>query len=219
MTVTVTKTIKFEDLMKVFTKFVGKSETRPILKTVYFDGQYFYGTDATKLLRVNREYVTDIPQYVEEKFLFDPVKMEKVFDYNVKSFPDCSRLIPYDYNSKVVIDGNIKDLHNHVKEIKKIVKKDKNHVMKIEFSNNETKVSAKNETDTYSATVNNMWADRQEITLHLSANYLNDAIETIKKLRKVSYNTVQLGLISHLRPMNFHQENVFDIIIMPVRMS
>jgi DNA polymerase III sliding clamp (beta) subunit (PCNA family) len=212
MTVTATKTIQFNDLMKVFTKFVGKSESRPVLKNVYFDGKYFYGTDSHKLLRVNSEYVSDIPTDIT---LYDPKNIQPV---NAKmNYPDCSRLIPIDYNSNVVLDSNIKDLHKHVKEIKKIVKKDRNHVMKIEFYNNETKVSAKNETDTYSATVNNMWADEQEITLHLSANYLNDAIETIKKLSKVSYNTVQLGLISHLRPMNFYQENVFDIIILPVR--
>jgi DNA polymerase-3 subunit beta len=215
MTVTATKTIQFDDLMKVFTKFVSKSESRPVLKNVYFDGKYFYGTDATKLLRVNAEYVSDIPEHENDTFLFNP--KENTFTNTLSNYPDCSRLIPIDYNSTVTIDGNIKNLHKHVKEIKKVVKKDRNHVMKMEFTNNETKVIAKNETDNYSATINNMWADGEEIMLHLSANYLIDAIEAIKKLSKVSYNKVELGLVSHLRPMNFYQENVFDIIILPVR--
>jgi DNA polymerase III sliding clamp (beta) subunit (PCNA family) len=215
MTVTATKIIQFNDLMKVFTKFVGKSESRPVLKNVYFDGKYFYGTDATKLLRVNAEYVSDIPEHNTDTFLFNP--KENTFANIISNYPDCSRLIPIDYNSTVTIDGNIKNLHKHVKEIKKVVKKDRNHVMKMEFTNNETKVIAKNETDNYSATINNMWADGEEIMLHLSANYLIDAIEAIKKLSKVSYNKVELGLVSHLRPMNFYQENVFDIIILPVR--
>jgi DNA polymerase III sliding clamp (beta) subunit (PCNA family) len=212
MTITATKTITFEQAMKVFKNFVSKSESRPVLQYVYNDGTYLYATDATKLLRVNSEYISDMPEFT----LYDPKNM-MVID-NKMNFPDCSRLIPIDYNSTVTIDNNIKDLHKHVKEVKKIVKKDRNHVMKMEFSNNETKVSAKNETDTYSETVNNMWVDGQEVSLHLSANYLDNALDAIEKLSKVSYNSVELGIVSHLRPMNFKQEHVFDIIILPVRM-
>jgi DNA polymerase III sliding clamp (beta) subunit (PCNA family) len=211
MTITATKTITFEQAMKIFKNFVSKSESRPVLQYVYNDGTYLYATDSLKLLRVNIEYISDMPEFT----LYNPKNMTVINDkYN---FPECSRLIPINYNSTVTIDGNIKDLHKHVKEIKKIVKKDRNHVMKMEFSNKETKVSARNETDNYSAVLNNMWAEGEKVTLHLSSYFLDNALDAIKKLSKVSYNSVELGIVSHLRPMNFKQDGVFDIIILPIR--
>jgi hypothetical protein len=215
MTVTATKTIEFSDLMKVMKNFVTKSEARPVLQNIYFDGTYFYATDATKLIRVNAEYVSNIPAYSKETFLFNPKEM--LFNNNLSNFPDCSRLIPIDYNSTITIDSNIKDLQAHVKEMKKVVKKQPNHVMKMEFSNKETKVSAEYNGESYAATLNNMYCEGEEITLSLSAEYLDTAITAIKKLSKVSYNSVELGIVGRLRPMNFKQDGVFDIIILPIR--
>jgi DNA polymerase III sliding clamp (beta) subunit (PCNA family) len=216
MAVTTVKTIKFEDVMKIMKKFVSRKESRPVLKYVYNDKQYLYATNSHILLRVNKEYISDIPEFT----FYDPKNMTIINDKC--NYPDCSRLIPIDFNSTITLDGNLKELHNHVKEIKKVVKKNINHIMKMEFYKNETIVSGDNyEKDEkykeYFASIKSLQTEGQELTLHLSANYLNDALETIKKLSKVSYNHVQLGIVSNMRPMNFKQEDVFDIIVLPIR--
>jgi DNA polymerase III sliding clamp (beta) subunit (PCNA family) len=213
-TATETKTIKFDDLMKVMKKYVSKSEARPVLQLVYLTEEgYFVATDSHHLIRVNKNVVSDIPEGLEAGKLYDPKEM-KVTNGN---YPDTSRLIPYDYNSTVTIDSNIKEFQQHVKEIKKIVKKDRNYVMKLEFKRNETVISGKYEEDNYSAAMKSMYVEGDEVKLHLSAKYLDIALDTVKKLSKVSYNPIHLGIVSNMRPMVFKQEGLFDIIILPVR--
>jgi hypothetical protein len=196
-------------------KYVAKSETRPVLQLVQFDGKYFTATDSHHLIRVNAEYVTDFPENLKETFLYDPKEdTAKGVQYN---YPDTSRLIPQYSDSTVLLNKNIKEFHNHVKEIKKVVKKDRNKVMKIAFKQNETLVSGNNEENSYSAAINNMHVEGAEITLHVSSNYLNIALDAVKKLSKLSSNHVEIGMTGHMRPMHFKQEGIFDIMVLPVR--
>jgi hypothetical protein len=211
---TATKTIQFDQLMKVMKNFVFKSETRPALQFVNFDGKYLVATDSHQLLRVNAEYVSGIP---ENLTLFDPKEM-KIITEQMK-YPDTSRLIPDSLytNSTVTIDGNIKEFMEHVKEIKKVVKSVPTKTINLNFKHNETTVSGTFEENTYSATMNTMYVEGQEIALQCNANYLYNVLEVTKKLSKLSYEPVKIEMYNRMRPIQIKQNNVFDLLVLPVR--
>jgi hypothetical protein len=219
MTITAAKTITFDDLMKLFKKYVSKSETRPVLNYVYYANGYFTATNSHILLRVNADHVSDIPESMVDGKLFDPKQM--VYNTEQMKYPDVSRLIPTSTysDSMVIIDGNIKEFHQYIKEIKKVVKKNDNKVMKLDFKQNGLTLSgiSKETGETYSAAMKSMHVEGKEITLHINANYMDVALDTIKKLSKLSRDYVTLNMVSNMRPIHFNQDGVFDIIILPVR--
>jgi hypothetical protein len=218
MTITATKQIKFDDLMKLFKKYVAKSETRPVLQMVYYNNNdnYFYATDSHQLLRVNADYVSDVPAELKENPLCNPKNME--FKNNL-NYPEVSRLIPHYSDSTVIIDNSIKEFHQYVKETKKVVKKNRNSVMKLDLKQNGITVSGVNtETEEIcSASMDSMHVEGNELTLHINANYIDAACDVIKKLSKVKNEDITLGMTGQYRPIHFNQYGVFDIVILPVR--
>jgi DNA polymerase III sliding clamp (beta) subunit (PCNA family) len=217
MAITAIKTIKFEEVMKLFTKYNRKSP-RPVLNYVQYSNGYFTATNSHVLLRVNAKYVSDIPANMEEGRLFDPKEM--LFANVQMNYPETSRLIPNHFNSTVLLNGHIKEIQQHIKEIKKVVKKNKNKVMKLEFTSKGTGLHSHNsDNEGYSTFMESMYIEGEEVTLHVNADYINDALGVIKKLSKLSYNDIELGIVSPMRPITFKQDGVFDIIILPVRIS
>jgi hypothetical protein len=224
MTVTATKTIKFDDLMKVMKKYVATKDTRPVLQYVSYDGKYFTGTNSHHLLRVNAECVSDIPAEYGESFIYNPkqeLKLNAEYDY-----PDTSRLIPdiNDYNSTADINGNIKELQQHIKAAKNIVKKNRNKVVKLEFTNTDTWITGDNYNEEgeyieYTKKMNSLYVNGNDITVHVNSDYINTALDVVKKLSKLSYNQVNLNMKSAMRPIHINQNGIFDIIVLPIRMQ
>jgi len=211
--------IKFDQAMKLFKKFVATEDYRPILKLVHFDGKYLVSTNSHVLLRVNAEHITDLPE-LELGSLIDPKTNTVIADK--MNYPQTERLIPSHYNTKATIDGNIKEFQTHVKAAKSLVKNKHNKVIKLELTRQETTLTAKylQDDDTlneYKETMKNLYVSDEELTLHVSAKYLDDTLTTIKKLSKLSSNPVELQIISSVRPILFTQENVFDIIVLPLK--
>lgn len=218
MALTATKTIHFDQLMKIFKKFVSKSEVRPVLKLVNFDGEYFTATDSHVLLRVNAKYVSEIPANLNDTFLYDP--KEETAKVISQSFPDTSRLIPTYTETNALINSNIKEFHNHIKAIKKIKVKGQK-VVKLKMNKSYTEVSSKfningNE-ESYEAEINSLFVEGEEIIINTSSKYLNDALDTIKKLSKLDSNKVEMNMTSNMRPIHFKQEGVFDLLVTPIR--
>jgi len=217
---TKTKTLTFDQSMKIFKKFVAKSSVRPVLQYVYFDGKYLVATDSHRLLRVNADYITDFPKNMKDTFLYCPKEMTSKNIY--MSYPDISRLIPSSSDSTVLInEKNIKDFQGLVKEAKKMLPKD---VVRFNLSFTQMDatitVSELKEgewSEIYSKSIESLYVEGKPISFHVNARYMNDALEAVKKLSKLSSNHVELRISSPIRPIHFKQEDVFDLLVLPIR--
>jgi hypothetical protein len=221
--ITAPKTIKFDDLMKVMKKYVATSQTRPILTFVKYDGEYFTATNSHILLRVKAQHVSDIP--VDGQFLYDPKNMEIPTDYNVSSYPETARLIPQYNNSTVLIDKNIKEFSEQVKAAKKLLKSKDGHIS-LDFTQKDlTLRTVESITDKKytkhnyinEVKLNNVHIEGEELVIKTSHKYMTDALETAKKLSKLSTDHVEMKMNGHLRPMHITQYNVFDLMVLPIR--
>lgn len=249
---TLTKTISFDQVMKEFKKYVASSDMRPVLQYVYFDGSHFIATNSHVLLRVNKDYISDIPADIETGSLFDPKEMKLATDYQKTSYPETSRLISSYSNSTVLLNKeNLKEFQQHVKEAKKAAK---SHFSPIKFKftqsyfgitsmcsltkeikerygvsyteeykklMEEDRKNGNNppELSEYNAETNNIFVEGDEITFHVSPKYMNNAVITVKKLTKLNKDQLQLNMNGKMRPVQFNQGDVFDIIVMPIRMK
>lgn len=217
-TVTKTKEITFAQVMKMFKKFVAKSSSRPVLQYVYFDGSHFVATNSHVLLRVNKDYITDIPEDLPKTFLYDPKEMISR-DIDMK-YPDVSKLIMNYSDSMVTMnDGVIKEFINQIKEAKKVVNKKKNKPIGLSFCKPHTIIESEYEEINYKIKNKNIGVDGNEITLHLNAQYLVNALEVVKKFNKVSNDNTEIRMYSPLRPIQITKRDVFDIVLMPVRLT
>jgi hypothetical protein len=244
------KTISFDQVMKVFKKYVATNDFRKILQNVYFDGEHLIATDSHTLLRVNKNYISDIPEGMQEGSLFDPKKMGFASD-SLHSYPETSRLIPNFSNSTVSLNkNNIKELHNHIKEAKKAAKEYYSPI-KFNFYQSYTEISAQDsftkgfkeehgenyrqvyeelvqiekeqfgknppELSEYHTEIESIYVEGEELIVHVNPKYINDALMTVKKLSKLSSNDVKILMTGKMQPIQFKQEEVFDILVLPIR--
>lgn len=230
LTRSVTKQIEFTEVMKQFKKYVSKSDTRPVLKYVYFDPSgYFVATDTHKLLRVHSDYISNIPEGVEIGSLINPETLEV---NNQLRFPATNRLIPDYTNIDIELNrDNIKELQDGLKQLRPIYKKFENKVVKMEIGSDKTILSSeyermiifsdktKNKVETIreQVTINNFYSDSEDFTIYFNGDYLNNALITVKKLDKLTDDKTIIGFIGGLRPFVIRQKGVFDILLMPVR--
>lgn len=230
MTGTSIKQIPFEKAMKLFKKFVDKNSVRPVLDFIYFDGQYFIGTNSHILLRISKDYISDIPEDVVEGSLLNPHTM--LLSDNNMNYPDVNKLIPDKVyaNTSVLLNDNIKEFLATVKDSKKILSRKKGYIsMNInkEYTNIATieklfekrgKVEVCTEHKELSnQIVENVFTDGEEILIHVNPDYIINALQTVKSLSKVSCESVTMNFTIPLRPIHITQNEVFDIIIMPIR--
>ena len=249
---TLTKTISFDQVMTQFKKYVASSEMRPVLQYVYFDGSHFIATNSHVLLRVNKDYIADIPADIETGSLFDPKEMKVVTDYQKTSYPETSRLISDYSNSTVLLNkDNLKEFQQHVKEAKKAGKSIHSPI-KLKFTQSYMEITSmcslteamkeshgesykeeyeklkeydiengKNppELSEYNAETNNIYVEGEAVTIHVSPKYMNNAVMTVKKLTKLNKDQLQLSMNGKMRPVQFSQGDVFDLIVMPIRMK
>jgi hypothetical protein len=216
------KTISFDQVMKVFKKYVATNDFRKILQNVHFDGQYLIATNSHVLLRVNKNYISDIPDNMQEGSLFDPKKMEFVSN-SLHSYPETNRLIPNYHNSLVTLNtSNTKELHKHIKEAKTLVKRKRNQLAKIEITNENTNIYAHdidkegNEVE-YNECIESVFTNDEKISFHVNSKYMDDILMTVKKLSKLNQNETEFKFISRLRPIHISHQEVFDIVVLPVR--
>ncbi|MCP1159400.1 hypothetical protein [Bacillus infantis] len=239
------KTIQFDQLMKVFKKFVSTESYRPVLQLVKFDGKYFTATNSHIILRVNAEYVTDFPENLNDEFLYDP--KENTVKQMQNNYPETDRIIEQGFYTDSAItlnNNNIKELHKAVKEAKRAAKTNK--TIELNFKPSYLEVTGeclltkefkslygKNYKDKfkeisereqeeitpseYKTKLEEIASNGDKVNLLLSKSYIDTALTTVKKLSKLSKDQVNLHIDNGLRPVTFKQENVFDLLVMPVR--
>lgn len=219
-----TKQITFVQLMKEFTKYVATSKTRPVLQCVSFDGETFTATNSHVMLKVNKEAVSDIPKEVFAGCLYNPKIMQ--FVTLESKYPETKRLLPNINNiqTEINLDGH---LNNLIKEMKELCKTDRiisamtpsNQITILDTGNkydSKLSLSIKGEIDNNKINIEKIVSGKP-VLLHLNAKYLINALGTCKKLSKLNDNKCTLNIIGRFTPMNFRQENVFDLIVLPVR--
>lgn len=81
---TKTKSIPFAQLAKLLKPFTSKTEVRPALKHIYYDGKYLIATNSHILARIPTEHITELP--ANHQFYFDPRKNEEVYLNPIKVF-------------------------------------------------------------------------------------------------------------------------------------
>jgi hypothetical protein len=239
MTITKNKTISFTDLMKVFKKYVSGSSVRPTLQLVSFDGEYFTGTDSHVLLRVNKNYVSDIPENVLAGSLINPI--DNTINTEGHNYPETSRLIPNHSNTTVELNkSSLNDLQKTIKCSGQSMngKQNKSKVIKLEFTYDGVTVFSDNHLEKdiankvskgqhdieglhtiidYRKSLTNISVSGEELKIHASCKYLNDALITIKKLSKLSNGNAEICLMGKMRPIQFKQNGFFDLLVLPIR--
>lgn len=225
MTKTITKQITFEKVMVEFKKYVAKGETREVLKKVYFDGTHFIATDSHTLLKVNRNYVSNIPSEVVEGSMYDPVKME-IYKNDLHTYPETSRLIPQQFNLRVRINNTLNEIQAHIKLGNSLMKdtKPSERLFKFYAQDDFLKIDALSGLTNHNVMNESIMrhndyleSNGKEITFTLSNEFITNALIVAKKLSKLSTENVELKVISRLRPVVIAQDDVFTILIMPMR--
>jgi len=209
------KTIEFEKLIPDFKRFAAsKRGDREILKYVHYDGSHIAVTDSHRLLRVNAECVTGLPY--DEPFLYNVYTGESVkgSKADTKSYPETNRLIPNHYNTSVELgDGTIKSMRG-ADELVKVVKKTENSLIRLHVTRNNLNIGYRD--GKFSSDIA-CSVTGDAIKIYFNRMYVKDALMAVRKLDKLSYGNPTMSIISELRPANIHKENVYDIVILPVR--
>ena len=211
------QTIEFEKLIPDFKRFAAsKRGPREILKYVHYDGSHISVTDGYRMLRVNAERVAGLPY--DEPFLYNVYTGESVkgSKLDTKSYPGTNRLIPDHYNTSIELDDRtIKSLRGSVAELVKSVKKTENTFIRFNITPNNISIGDRDNK------FNKDIACRvigDSIEVHFNRTYVKDALMAVSKLDKLSYSNPTMDLISNVRPINICKENVYDIVVLPVRL-
>jgi DNA polymerase III beta subunit, C-terminal domain len=216
-----TKTISFDQVMKIMQKYVSKSDKRPSLKYVYNDGKYLVATNSHVLIKFNKNYITDIPVEYEERCLFDPQTMEN--KGNEMNYPEVNRLIPTFSESVVSLNNkNIKEFQEQIKAAKKRFKKRSNNHFKLDFTKANLVITAYEKgnwefEELYTNTIESVQCEGKELTLRVNTQYLNNTLDVVKKLSKLNNYQTELRMVSSLKPLHFTQYDLFDILVLPIR--
>ncbi|MEL3959362.1 hypothetical protein NST17_19605 [Caldifermentibacillus hisashii] len=220
-TQTIKKQLTFNQAMTQFKKYVAKSDTRPALKYVqYHENDYLVATNGYVLLRIHTDYITDIPKDYATASLINPKTLEIRNDLK---YPEVSRIIPNyrDSNINIVLNDNIKDLQDVLKQLKPIYKHSKNKVVKMELSKDKTILSSKGydkDIEIYEEHIlNNVYSDYDNLTISFNGDYFQNVLTVAKKFNGLTKNNSMLHFYSNVMPFLFTQPGVFDAIVMPVR--
>lgn len=224
MTTTV-KQISFKQVIAQFKNYVANTDERPALQYLHYDGENFVATNGHVLLKVNADYVSDIPEEVLAGTLFDPNNM--CIPDETGGYPDIYRLIPDDCNLSIRINNTLDEIQSHVKAGNKTLKgswESKNYLFACQ--DDFLKVEAV-QTDEFNL---NKWtyegilkhnkvlrSNGKEIIFKVRSNYITNALATVKKLSKLSNKDIQFNIISGVRPIIFKQDNVFEILVLPLK--
>lgn len=225
------KQIKFTELMKEFKKYVAKKndvryvESQEHLKYVYFDGEHFMATNALVLLRVSVEHVSEIPVELTTGGYYCPFKNEVVeMD---KKYPNLDRLIPDGGEHVIRINHSAERINTVLREcvasFDKKTEQDERFV-EILFDNpNIGIMSVEGNKKVHENQINNCHylspTTADKTVVRARAQFMRNALITVRKLYKLSDKNTELSVVSPMRPIYFGQEGVFDLIVMPVRVK
>lgn len=221
---TITNTISFESLMNEFKKYI--SDDKDVLKYVYFDGENFIATDSYILLKVNKDVVTEIPSEITTGALYNPMTM-KVIESDLHKYPNVSKSIPSYCNLNIILNGSLEEINMIIEDrntmfigegvdnLYKFIAHD--DYLEIRTLNNPkgkepnmlSQYIMKHRTFTHS--------DGTQKIINLQAEYITSAFSTINKLSGLSNKDIQFKVIGSTSPLVIEQEDVFTVLIMPVR--
>jgi hypothetical protein len=229
--VTKTKTISFYKLIPDFKRFVArKGSPRQILTYMYYDKEYLTATDSHVMFRVNAEYIDDIP--TDNNFFYDPREKEIVDPSS--NYPQTNRLVPSDGNTICEID-DLKDLYNKINEANKTVKSNHNRTIKLDITDEGTNlyeidyklsrdedgafyIKEEDKKENFLDNIN-IPKEGEDISIKFSALYMKKALQTAKKLDKLSDDPIQISINGSMRPIHIKKGDIFDVIVMPVRLK
>lgn len=221
---TITNTISFENLMNEFKKYI--SDNKEILKYVYFDGENFIATDSHILLKVNKSIANEIPSEIVTGVLYNPMTME-VIENNLHKYPNVSRVIPSYCNLNITLNGSLEEINTIIEDrntmftgegvdnLYKFIAHD--DYLEIRTFNNPkgkepnmlSQYIMKHRTFTHS--------DGKQKIINLQAEYITNTFSTISKLAELSNKDIQFKVIGSTSPLVIEQEDIFTVLIMPVK--
>lgn len=219
----ITKQITFEEMMKEFKKFVGtKKNRREILKYVFYNGSHFVATDAFRLLKVNSEFISDVPTDLKAGDLYNPATNEFLNNSELK-YPDTDKFIPNNYSVVYNISKSVNEIQKLIKLSNSLMTDKTKNSKRIRFTVEEDYMVIravqndviKNETIIKHNKV--IESNNNENRFTLNSKFITGALVTAKKLSKLSDENLLFKMNSGLRPSVIGKENVFEILIMPIR--
>lgn len=209
---TAVKTIEFNKIIKDVKKFTSKSDIRPVLQYVYFDGKYIIATDSHRLIRINSDYISDLP--TNHPFLYD-VKKNCIVEKEM-TYPEVHRLIDMgDIETETDITNGLNDFLQAAKEATKAVKKQQNNMIKITANYDRITITGEYMENSYTKDL--PISSNGEYKIYLNGKYLIDALQTFKKLSKLTKDSTIMGYKGHMKPLHFKKGDVFDVLILPIR--
>jgi DNA polymerase III sliding clamp (beta) subunit (PCNA family) len=212
---TAVKIIEFNKIIKDVKKFVSKSDVRPILQYVYFDGKYIIATDSHRLIRINCDYISDLP--TNHPFLYD-VKKNCITDKEM-TYPEVHRLISMgDIETETDITNELNDFLQAAKEAKKTVNKRLNNMIRLTVDYDQMTITSITGEDTENSYTKDLpISSNGEYKIYLNGKYLIDALQIFKKLNKLTNDSMIMGYKGQMKPLHFKKGDIFDALILPIR--
>lgn len=230
MTLTLTKKLDFEKILTDFKRFTLKNCSRQVLQNLYYDPSgYIVATNSHVLMRVNNEYIDNMPTDFTPGKTYHP-KWNFVTEIN---YPKTENLITDPIHSEITVtlnDDGIKELQAALKQLKTIYKDIKNKVVTLKIGKNESILKSgyqkiiiysdpsKNQSENIEKEIalKNIYADG-EFTVNVNGDYLNNILMSIKKLNRISGQPTQVHFYHKYKPIHFTQPGYYDFLLLPLR--
>ena len=206
---TKTKPIPFTQLAKLLKPFTSKTETRPALKHIYHDGNHLIATNSHILARIPTEHITELSSNCQ--FYFDPRKNEIV--QCSQQYPETSRLFPTQFESEIkIIDIN--EFLTIAKEARKFV--GNKWAVKLIISENYITVRLEKDGQIFEKQTK-IVLNGIENELYVNSSYLVYCLELLKKMDKLSDDSIIMNIAGRLRPIYFNKDGIVELLLLPVR--
>ena len=206
---TKTKSIPFTQLTKLLKPFTSKNEVRPALKHIYHDGNHLIATNSHILARIPTEHITELP--ANHQFYFEPRENEIV--QCSQQYPETSRLFPTQFESEIKI-LDINDFLSIAKEARKFV--GNKWAVKLIISENYITVRLEKDGEIFEKQTK-IILDGNETELYVNSSYLVYCLELLKKMDKLSDDSITMNIAGRLRPIYFNKDGIIELLLLPVR--
>lgn len=222
--------ITFEQAVGELRKYTAKKSdviNRPILKNIYFDGESFIATNSFILLTINKDVVKDIPVNIKEGSLINP-KNSELINEDLGKYPNVSKFIPTSCKLKLKFNKLQKEMLKQVRAGNRLIRsKSETKMYRLVLDGSYMSITAlKQEEDKREEKYEYTWgsnnvleSDNEQFTTHVNSSYLTTALNTVSRLARISNSDMTLSFSGRLRPTLIQQEGVFNLIILPLRVS
>ena len=207
---TTTKAIQFDKLIPNLKHFTT-DKNREVLKYAYYDGENLYATDSHRLIKIKGEYVEGLPS--ADPFFFNP-KTREVFDSDKFNYPEVNRLFPTTYNTSIVID-NEKEFKKQVSSVHEVAKQIKNKMSTLQITRSNVTLSAYREESEAIEDVDGMMSG-DDLTISFNNMYMKQVLQAVGKLKQKN-SKIRMYFTGKMRPITITDDEVFNIMLMPVR--